>query len=135
MMSNKTVPFLGRGRSGFTRRFHARGADKFGKSRYCGGLRLLCRQLNDELHIVGLAFRFMRRLVAPDGTAFCASVNDDKSLFAVRQCGNGLHKTAAVGGSVAGVYIEMNRPQAKRAVIPRGVAERLNLPAAMSADK
>ena len=67
--------------------------------------------------------------------AFRAFMNDDVALFGVGLGGDRLHKPLTLACAVAGVYIEMLRPQAKRTVISRGIAERLNLFAAVLADE
>ena len=93
------------------------------------------RELDDELYIVGLDLCLMGGAVAVKLAAFCAFVDDNVALFGVGLGGDGLHKTAALAGTVAGIYIEMLRPQAKGAVVSRGVAEGLNLPPAVLADE
>ena len=62
-------------------------------------------------------------------------MNDNVALFGVSNNLNRLHRRATFAGSVAGIYINVQRPQAERAVVARGVSERLDLFAAMGADK
>ena len=73
--------------------------------------------------------------VAVDLAALGAFVNDDVALFGVGLGGDRLHKPLALARAVARIYIEMLRPQAKGAMISRGIAEGLNLFAAMLADE
>ena len=73
--------------------------------------------------------------VAVDLAAFRAFVDDDVALFGVGLGGDGLHQTLTQAGAVAGIYIEVLRPEAKRAVVSRGIAEGLNLAPAVLADE
>ena len=75
------------------------------------------RELDDELNIVGLYLGFVGGAIAMDLTAFRAFVDDNVALFGVGLGGDGLHKTLTLAGAVAGIYIEMLRPQAKGAVV------------------
>ena len=75
------------------------------------------RELDDELDVVGLNLCLVGGAVAVKLAAFCAFVDDDIALFGVGLGGDGLHKTAALACTVAGVYIEMLRPQTKGAVV------------------
>ena len=77
----------------------------------------------------------MRGTAALDGSASDAAVSYDISSPRVRYRRDRLHLPAAGAGAVAGVFVHMERPEAERAVIARGVAERLDLPAAMRAHK
>ena len=54
------------------------------------------------------------------GSAFGAFVGDDISLFEVGDDEDGLHQTEAFAGAVAGVFIDMYRPQAEGTMVARG---------------
>jgi hypothetical protein len=92
-------------------------------------------QLDQKLDAVGLYLCLVGGAVAVKLAAFCAFMDHDIALFGVGLGGDGLHKTAALACAVAGVYIEMLRPQTKGAVVSRGVAQGLNLPPAVLADE
>ena len=77
----------------------------------------------------------MRGAAALFGAAFGAFVGDDISLLRVGLDEDRLHQTEALAGAVAGIFVNMNRPQAERAMVARGRAERLYLSSAMSADE
>ena len=90
----------------------------FTKLFYRSLLLVFCNsELDDELYVIGLDLCLMGGAVAVKLAAFCAFVDNDISLFGVGLGGDGLHKTAALACAVAGVYIEMLRPQAKGAVV------------------
>ena len=67
--------------------------------------------------------------------AFGAFVRDDISLFEVGLDEDGLHKTEALAGAVAGVFVNMYRPQTEGAMVARGRTERFYLAAAVTADE
>ena len=69
------------------------------------------------------------------GTAFGAFMRDDISLFEVGLDEDGLHKTEAFAGAVAGIFINMYRPQAEGTMIAGGRTERFDLASAMTADE
>ena len=94
-----------------------------------------CCQLDEQLDAVGLNLCFVCRAVAVDLTALGAAVNNDVSLACVGLGANRLHLSAARIGSVARVDVYVQRPEAKRAVVARGKSQRLNLFAAMRANK
>ena len=75
------------------------------------------------------------RAATVDLTALFTAVGDDKALLGIGLALYGLEPTLTLAGTVAGVYIEVERPKAKGAMIARGVAEGLDLPTAMGADK
>ena len=77
----------------------------------------------------------MRGFVAVYFVTLRASVKNDISLFGVSYYLDRLHRRAAFTSAVAGVYVNVKRPKAKRAVIARGVAKRQYLLAAMCAYK
>ena len=96
---------------------------------------LIDRQLYDLADIVGLDRRLVRRLVSADSAAFAAFAYDDIPLFRVGKRAYRLKETSAIRCAVPGIYINMKRKKAERAMISRGVAERLHLFFAVSTDK
>ena len=91
---------------------------------------MTCRQLDDKVGIIGLYFCLVRRLVSDDGSALLALMDNDVTPLWVGLRFDRAKYAAAWVGSVAGVYINMQRAQAKGAMIARGVAEGKNLTAA-----
>ena len=77
----------------------------------------------------------MSRLVADGGAALLAAVNDDETALRVGKSLYRAKKSAAIVGSVAGIYINVKRAQTKGAMIARGIAERQNLSSAILTDK
>ena len=69
------------------------------------------------------------------GTAFGAFMRDDISLFEIGDDEDGLHKTEALASAVAGVFVNMYRPQAEGTMIARGRTERFYLASAVTADE
>ena len=64
----------------------------------------------NKLKAVGLYGSFMSRAVTLDLAAFSTLVNYDIALFGVCFNAYRLHFAAALGGSVARVYIKVERP-------------------------
>ena len=73
----------------------------------------------------------MSRLISADRSAFSALTDDNISLFRVSLGKNRLQKSAAIRGSVAGIYVNVQGVKAKRTVVTRGVAEGQYLPFAV----
>jgi len=73
--------------------------------------------------------------VAVKLAAFDAFVNYNITFFCIKLYFYGFHLTLAKAGSVTGIYIEVERPQAKRAVISRCIPERFDFFATMRAYK
>ena len=94
-----------------------------------------CRELNEQIVVVGLNLCLVCRAVANGSTAFVAAVNYDISALCVGERLNGAQNTAAVVGSVTGIYINVQGAKTKGAVVSRGVSEREHLLAAILADK
>jgi len=92
-------------------------------------------QLYYQPDVVGLNLCVMCGAAAPESAAFYAAVYDYIPLFRVGQGTDRLHQPAAATGAVAGEVVDMQRPEAKGAVIPRGVAERPDFCPASGADK
>ena len=92
-------------------------------------------QLYEQFHAVGLDLCFVGRLISVELAALGAFVNDDISLFGICDYLDRLHWRAAFAGAVTGIYINVERPEAEGAVIARGVAQGLDLLAAMCANK
>ena len=65
----------------------------------------------------------MRRLVSYHLAAHVTAMYDDVSLLGIGLCLDGAENAAAGIGSVTGVYINVQRAKAKRAVISRGVSK------------
>ena len=74
-------------------------------------------ELYKKVGIIGLNFCFVGGLVAYDLAAPFASVHDNVALSWVRQGLNGAKNSTAGVSSVAGVYINVQRAKAKRAVV------------------
>ena len=75
--------------------------------------------------------------VTAELTAFGTAMDDDIAV-AVLDVGlgaDGLQFTAAGVGTVTGVDVNVERPEAKRAVVARGVAERKDLFSAVCTNK
>lgn len=92
-------------------------------------------QLDDERHIVGLVFGSQRRLVSAYLAALAATVDYNEALFGVGLGAYGLKLAAARVGAVPRVYVDVKRPQAKRAMVSRRISERLDRASAMHAHK
>ena len=92
-------------------------------------------KLDYELYVVGLYGGFVSSAIAVKLAALRAFMNDNISLFGVGLSRDRLHKSAAFAGAVARIYIKMLRPQAKGAMVSRGITKRLYLPPAMLADE
>ena len=92
-----------------------------------------CRQLDDEVGVVGLDLCLVGGLVARDCAASVTLVDKDIASPCVRLCLDRAEYAATGVGSVAGVYVHVYRAEAEGAVIARGVAEGQNLPAAIHA--
>ena len=93
------------------------------------------RQFYYQRHIILTALAAKRCLISAYLTAFGASVHYYKALFSI---GNDLYRlklAATLVGSVARIYINVERPKAKRTVVARGISKRLDLSAAVGADK
>ena len=89
----------------------------FAVCQYEGQLQAPCGKLDDKVGIVGLGLCLVGCLVADDGTAFIATVDDDISLFGVGYDLDGLHRRLALASSVPGVYVKVKRPKTKGAVV------------------
>ena len=92
-------------------------------------------QANEERFIVGLDLGLVGGAVAVDLAAARALVNDDKALFGIGLGANGLHLSAAFAGTVAGVDVHVERPEAEGTVVARGVAKGLYGLSAVLANK
>ena len=93
------------------------------------------REPDQQLDAVGLYLRLVRGAVAVKLAAFGATVNDHVPLFGVGLYAHGLHLTAALVCAVARIDINVQRPQTKRAMVARGVAQRLDRLSAMRANE
>lgn len=96
---------------------------------------MLCGQLDELVDIVGLVLCFVGCLVALDLPAFGTAVDYDITLLGVGDTAYRLHGGAAFVCAVAGVYINVQGPEAHGTMVAGGVAQRLYLGPAMGADK
>ena len=93
------------------------------------------RQPNDQHQIVGLYLGLVGGAATADLPAFDAFGDDDIPLLGIGLGRNGLQISPAGVGAVAGIDIHVPRPEAEGTVVAGGVAQRLDLFAAMDADK
>ena len=89
----------------------------------------------NKIKIVGLHLCLVRCLVAYGLAATLTAVQDDISALGIRHGGHGLQGAAARVGAISGIDIHVQAPQAKWAMVARGVAKGLDLLAAMRANK
>ena len=94
-----------------------------------------CGKLDEVHYVVGLNLCLVRGFVAVYLAAFGAFVKNDVALLRVGNDLYGVHYRAAFARSVAGVNIYVERAEALRAMVARGVAEGFYLKAAVGADK
>ena len=78
---------------------------------------LACCQLDKQVDVVGLDACLVRGAAALFSTAFGAFVRNDISLFEVGDDKDRLHQTKALASAVAGVFINMYRPQAEGTMV------------------
>ena len=78
------------------------------------------RQTDEKRAIVGLNLCVICGAVASKLTAFGATVGDHVAVTGIGLGSNGLHRTAASVCTVAGIDVNVERPEAERAVIARG---------------
>ena len=93
------------------------------------------RQRNDLPQIVGLNLGLVSRFVPPQCPAFRTAMGEDITPLGVGLGLDGLHRPAAVALAVAGIHVQMQRPQAEGTMVAGAVAERRHLLAAMLTDK
>ena len=96
---------------------------------------LTCGELYKKRKIVGLHLCIVRRTVSSYSAAFFASVYYYISLFGIGKHLYGAQMSVTFLGSVAGVFVNVERPQTKGAVIARAVSEWLYFLSAVRADK
>lgn len=90
-------------------------------------------ELNYQIYVIRLHFCLVRCLISADRAAFLALVNDNISMFGIKLREDRFKQAAAFGSAIAGIIVNVQGIQAFRAVIARGVAERLDLKAAVLA--
>ena len=93
------------------------------------------RQLDDEHQVVGLHLGLVGGAATADLSAFGAFGDDDVPLLGIGLGGDGLQIPSAGVGAVAGVDVHVPRPEAEGTVVAGGVAQRLDLTAAVDANK
>ncbi len=93
------------------------------------------RELYYKIHIIRLDFCFVGCAVAHYLAALRAFMYQHEAVLGVGLSADRTEYTAALVGSVAGVYIHVKRAEAKRTVVTRGEAKRENLPFAILTDK
>ena len=93
------------------------------------------RQSDYQAYIVGLNRRFVRGAATAYLAALGTAVDDYISPPCIRLGSYRLHKAAARVLPVAGIFVNVHRPQTERAVIARRIPQRLDLPTAVGADK
>ncbi len=94
-----------------------------------------CGQLDYEFYVIGLNGCVLRCAAAALLAALLTAVDYYVSSARIGLGTNGTELASAFICSVAGVLVDVKRPKAKRAVIPRGIAQRLYFFAAMGANK
>ena len=94
-----------------------------------------CGKLDYKIHIVGLNLSLVGGLVSHYLAALFTAVNYYITAFGVGKRSYRAQNSAARICSVPGVYINVKRREAKRAVISRGISERKNLATAAFAYK
>ena len=92
-------------------------------------------QLNDEHEIIGLNLGFMSGAATADLAAFSAFGYDDITLFRVWFGRDRLQITAAGISAVTRVDINVARPQAEWTMVAGGIAQGLDLAAAVDTGK
>ena len=98
-------------------------------------LNFTCCEADNQAHIVGLDLRLVSSLVSHRPAASITAVGDNISALGVGLSLDGTENSAAVVGSVTGVNIDVQAPQAKRTMVARGHRKRLHRLAAVRADK
>jgi hypothetical protein len=79
--------------------------------------KIACGKLDKKRYLIGLHLCVVCGAVSSYRSAFFAFMNDYISLFRVGQNLYGTKLTVTFLGSVAGIYVNVQRPKAKRAVI------------------
>lgn len=87
------------------------------EAKFLSVFQMLCGKCYDLHYIIGLHLRLMCCLVALDLTALGAFVNDDITLLRIGDTADRLHLSPAFVGTVTGVLVNMERPEADGTVI------------------
>ena len=96
---------------------------------------MLCGKGDQLVDIVRLILCLVGSLVALDLAALGTAVDDDITLLGVGNAADRLHGGTALVGTVAGVNVYVQGPQANGAVITGGISQGLYLCATVSTDK
>ena len=92
-------------------------------------------QLYYHTYVIGLYLCLVCSLISHHGTALVTFMYDNVALLGIGLCLDRSENSATVVGSVAGVYIDVQRAEAEGTVISRGVAERQHFFSAILAYK
>lgn len=79
-------------------------------------------EADEETEVVGLYLCLMGGAIAAKLTAFGALVDDDKAFSRIGLHAQGHHFSTAFRGAVAGIDVQMERPQAEGAMISGAIA-------------
>ena len=90
---------------------------------------------DQKLEAVGLLLCLVGGFVSVNFAATRAFMNDYIAFFGIRHDLDRFHRCAAFAGAVTGIYVNVKRPKAIRAMVSRGISKRLDLATAVRADK
>ena len=96
---------------------------------------MLCGESYKLVDIIRLIFSLVSSLVTLYLAALCTAVDDDITLLGIGNTADRLHGSAALVCAVAGVDVNVQRPQTYGAVVTGGVAQGFYLCSAVSADE
>lgn len=78
---------------------------------------MTCGEFNEKHSVVGLNARLVCRAISLNLATLGALMNYNEALFGVNLRKNGFHLTSAGVVAVSGVYVNVERPKTKRAMI------------------
>ena len=76
-----------------------------------------CGEFDKQGAIIGLLFSIKGGAITAYLAAFFAPMDNNEILFRIGLCTDRAHKTAAGVSSIAGVYVDVERPQAEGTMI------------------